>query len=134
VDAVTAVSTATDLTLILPDRIGSLAETLRKLADADVNIVGHAGFPAWAGEGILHVVVDDVSVALQALAANGIELREQREVLVVDVEHVPGSLASIFERIASVGANVDLTYSLADQRVVIGANFVERAIAALSRE
>ena len=122
----------TDLTLILPDRVGSLAEALGYLAGAGVNVLGHGGFPAWAGEGILHLVVDDVARTVHALTEARIEVREQREVVVVEVRDVPGSLASVFERIAGAGVNIDLTYSLADQRVVIGVNYVERALASLN--
>lgn len=130
----TELTVQTDLTLILPDRVGSLAETLRKLADAQVNIVGHGGFPAWEGEGLLHLIVEDVEAALAAMVQAGIEVREERQVLVVPVDSVPGSLAAAFERIAGVGVNIDLTYSLADGRVAIGVNNLERALRALGSD
>ena len=132
--AVSPVSLATDLTLILPDRIGSLAETTRLLARAGINIIGHGGFPAWAGEGILHLVVDDPARAVSALHAANIEVREERQVLVVPVDDHPGSLAAAFECIAAQGVNVDLTYALADARVVIGVDDVARARRALDSQ
>jgi hypothetical protein len=128
----TRLTVATDLTLILSDRVGSLAETLRTLGNAGVNVLGHGGFPAWAGEGILHLIVDDPEQARAALAAGGIEIREQRDVVVATVENAPGSLASLFERIASANVSIDLTYALADGRVAIGVQNVDRSIRAIS--
>src|SRR5688500_10117414 len=132
--AVSPVSLATDLTLILPDRIGSLAETTRLLARAGINIMGHGGFPAWAGEGILHLIVDDPALAVAALHAAKIEVREERQVLVVPVDDQPGSLATTFECLAARGVNVDLTYALADARVAIGVDDVERARQAIDSQ
>lgn len=124
---------ATDLTLILPDRIGSLAEATGVLARASISIRGHGGFPAWAGEGILHMVVDDPERATAALREAGIEVREDRLVLTVGLVDRPGSFARALARIADARVNVDLTYTLTDGSVVIGVNDVERARRALER-
>lgn len=124
-------ATDTDLTLILPDRVGTLAQTLGLLGRAGINIAGHSGFPAWAGEGILHLIVDDAERARTVLHDNGIEVREERRVLIVSVDHQPGALAARMATIAGAGVNIDLTYSLADGRVVIGVNEPDRALAVL---
>lgn len=126
------VSTATDLTLILPDRVGSLAETMAAFRGAGVSIRGHAGFPAWAGEGVLHLIVDDTDRARAALREIGVEVREERVVLTIPVADRPGSFADVLERVAAVGVSVDLTYSLADGSIVLGVNDNERASRALA--
>ena len=122
-----AVGIATDLTLILPDRVGSLAQAMAALARAGVNIEGHGGFPAWAGEGVLHLIVDDADAARVALAEAGIEVRDERPVLTVLLEDRPGSFAGVLGDVAAAGVNVDLTYAIGNRGVVIGVNDVQKA-------
>ncbi|HVM29464.1 MAG TPA: hypothetical protein VM305_01650 [Candidatus Limnocylindrales bacterium] len=121
---------ATDLTLILPDRIGSLAQTLDCLRQAGVEVEGCAGFPAWAGEGILHVLVADADGPRQALRGIGVEIREERQLLVtVPLDGVAGT-ASVLERVAAAGVNVDLIYQLRDGSLALGVNDLSRAVRA----
>ncbi|HSH21063.1 MAG TPA: hypothetical protein VK992_00420 [Candidatus Caenarcaniphilales bacterium] len=127
----TLLSTATDLTLILPDRVGSLAEAMDVFRRARINIRGHGGFPAWAGEGVLHLLLDDPDRAMAALREAGIEVREERVVLTVRVSDEPGAFADVLDRIAGVGVNVDLTYLTTSGEIVVGVNDIERARRAL---
>ncbi|MDQ3937052.1 MAG: ACT domain-containing protein [Chloroflexota bacterium] len=125
------ISTATDLTLILPDRVGSLAHAMDVFGRAGVNIRGHGGFLAWAGEGVLHLVVDDTERGMAALREAGIEVREERIVITVGLPDRPGALAHVLQRVAAAGVNVDLTYALADGQVVLGVNDNRKAGRAL---
>lgn len=128
-----AIEVATDLTLILPDRVGSLAQVMSVLAGASVNIVGHGGFPAWAGEGILHLIVDDPDRTRTALAEAGIEVRDERPVLTVPLEDRPGAFARVLGSVAAAGVNVDLTYTIGNGGVVLGVNDVQKARRALEQ-
>jgi hypothetical protein len=125
---------ATDFTLILPDVVGSLAACFGQLGEAGVNVIGHAGFIAWAGEGVLHLMADDPDAAREALAKAGVEVREERQVLVVPLNDRPGTLAGVLRQVAASGANVDLTYVTADGRAVIGVNDLQRALARLQQD
>ncbi len=58
---------ATDLTVILEDRPGTLADVGEALGEAGINIDGMCGFPC-EGRGRLHVLVDDPVNARRALA------------------------------------------------------------------
>ncbi len=117
----------TDLTLILPDRVGSLAQALGVFAGAGIEIDGCAGFPAWAGEGILHALVREVDAARDALAAAGIVIREEREVLVTRPLEGTAEAARALELIAAANVNIDLIYQLRDRRLVLGVNRLEVA-------
>lgn len=66
-----------DLTIILTNRPGTLADAAEALGRAGVNIRGGCGFPA-GGEGIFHVLVDDPSAARAALSEAGLEVRDER--------------------------------------------------------
>ena len=116
---------ATDLTVILVNRPGTLADAAEALGRAGVNIQGTCGFPA-GGEGVMHVLVDDAATARRALVEAGLEVRSERDVALLDaLPRQPGSLGSALRRIADAGANVDLIYNTEDGRLVLGGEDVE---------
>ena len=109
-----------DLMVILVNRPGTLADAAEALGRAGVNIEGGCGFPA-GGEGVLHVLVEDAAGARRAIEQAGLEVREERDVVVLDpLPDQPGTLGAALRRIADAGVNVDLLYSAADGRVVLG--------------
>ena len=55
------------------------------------------------------------------------EVRGEREVVVVDVDDTPGGLGRVARRFADAGINVDLVYLTADGRLVVGPDDVKRA-------
>lgn len=110
---------ATDLTIVLMNRPGTLAEAAESLGGAGINIDGTCGFPS-GGEGIMHVLVEDAEGARAAIERAGLEVRSKREVVVLDrLPERPGSLGEALRRIASAGVNVDLLYLTTDGRVVL---------------
>lgn len=120
-----------DITLILPDKVGSLAHAFRALAARGVVPLGCAGFPAWAGEGILHVLVEDADAARDALHDAGVTIREERELLLTRPLDGEAQIAQVLALVAEVGANVDLIYQLADGGLAIGVNRLEAALRAI---
>lgn len=121
---------ATDLTVILENRPGTLAQAAEALGSAGVNIDGSCGFPC-EGVGVFHVVVQDATTARSALKGAGFEVRGEREVLVLDIEDKPGALGETCRRIADAGVNVDLQYLATGTRVVLGADDIEKARGAI---
>jgi hypothetical protein len=121
---------ATDLTVILEDRPGTLADMGEALGNAGVNVDGMCGFPS-EGKGVMHILVDDAGAARGALEAAGIEVGGEREVLVVDVEDQPGAFGAVARKIANEGVNFDLTYLATNTRLVVGTNDLEKTRAAL---
>jgi len=108
----------TDLSVVLVDRPGTLADAAEALGRAGINIDGVCGFPA-GGEGIMHVLVEDATAAREALTAAGLEVRDERDVVVTSVEDRPGTAGALLRRIADAGANVDLLYLTMDGRLVL---------------
>lgn len=120
----------TDLTVYLDDRPGQLATVARALADAGVNIEGYFGLVV-GGQGIMHVAVDDEAAAMRALSAADFEVREPQEVLAVDCEDRPGALAERVEALSRTGVNVTVSYLGTGTRIIVGAEDLEAARAAL---
>src|SRR6185295_12696838 len=74
----------TDLTVVLVNKPGSDAAAMQALGRAGINIEGITG-SGCGGEGILHILVADGPAARRALESAGQVVREEREVLVVQV-------------------------------------------------
>lgn len=121
---------ATDLTVILENRPGTLAQAAEALGSAGINIDGSCGFPC-EGVGIFHILVQDGSAAGATLKGAGFDVRAEREVLVLDLEDKPGTLGEVCRRIANAGANIDLQYLATNTRVVIGADDLVKARGAI---
>lgn len=112
---------ATDLTIYLENRPGTLAEVGEVLGNAGINIDGTCGFPA-EGRGVLHVLVDDAREARQALTEAGLECGEEREVEVLSIVDQPGEMGRQLRRAADAGVNVDLIYLASGTRLVLGSD------------
>ena len=121
---------ATDLTVILADRPGTLADMGEALGKAGINIDGLCGFPC-EGEGVIHILVEDAAGARSALEGIGLEVRSERQVLILEVEDRPGVLGDITRRIANAGVNIDLVYAASNTRLVLGADDLDKARAAV---
>lgn len=121
---------AKDLTIILEDRPGSLAAMGQALGKAGVNMEGSGGF-VFEGKGILHILVEDAAAARRALQGAGIEVRGERDVLVLDIPDQPGELGKAARRMADAGVNIDLVYLNTKGKVVFGVDNMEKARAAM---
>jgi hypothetical protein len=121
---------AMDLTVILEDRPGTLADLGEALGKAGINIEGGCGFPC-EGKGVMHILVEDAAAARQALEEAGIEVRGERQVLVLEIEDRPGTLGEVSRRIANAGVNIDLAYVASNNRLVLGADDLDKARAAV---
>ncbi|NIQ37465.1 MAG: ACT domain-containing protein [Proteobacteria bacterium] len=119
-----------DLTVILEDRPGTLAEVGEALGKAGINIDGFCGFPC-EGKGIFHILVEDAVAARRVLEEIGFEIRGERHVLVLELEDRPGTLGDVTRSIAKAGVNIDLIYVATNTRVVIGADDLDKARAAV---
>ncbi len=121
---------AIDLTVILEDRPGTLADVGEALGKAGINIEGLCGFPS-EGKGVLHLLVEDESTARRALEEAGLQVHSERQVLILDVEDRPGEFGSICRRIANAGINIDLVYLATNTRLVVGADDLDKARAVI---
>jgi hypothetical protein len=121
---------ATDLTIYLENRPGTLAEVGEALGNAGVNIEGGCGFPC-EGRGVMHVLVNDEAAARSALEGAGIQVAAATEVMVVDVVDVPGSLGAVTRKMADAGVNVELLYLATNTRLAMGVDDMEKARGAM---
>ncbi len=121
---------AIDLTVILEDRPGTLADMGEALGKAGINIEGLCGFPS-EGKGVIHILVEDGPNARRALEEAGLQVRSERQVLILDVKDRPGEFGSICRRIANAGINIDLVYLATNTRLVVGTDDLDKARAVI---
>lgn len=119
-----------DLTVVLEDRPGTLAELGEALGEAGINIDGICGVQC-ENETAIHILVEDADGARRALEANGIKISDERDVLVVEVEDRPGTLGGVARSIANAGVNIELVYLAANTKLVIGVDDLDAARAAV---
>lgn len=120
----------TDLTVVLEDSPGKLANMGEALGKAGVNIDGGCGF-ACEGKGVIHILVEDASAARRGLEEVNIEVTNERQVLLVDMEDQPGELGKIARRVADAGVNIDVLYLSASSQLVLGVDNLDKARAAI---
>ncbi len=117
---------AKDLTVLLEDRPGTLADLGEALGAAGINIDGMCGFPC-EGRGVIHILVEDASEARQALEDAGLNVETEREVLLFEAEDRPGTLGETARKLAEAGVNIELIYKSTQTKLVIGADDLEKA-------
>jgi len=121
---------AKDMTVVLKDRPGTLADMGEALGRAGINIDGICGVHC-QDETAIHILVEDVDGARRALEASGIEVSDEREVLIMEVEDRPGVVGDVARSIANAGVNIELVYLATNTRLVIGTDDLEKARAAV---
>lgn len=121
---------AKDLTVVLENRPGTLAELGEALGNAGINVDGMCGFPC-EGRGVIHILVEDASAARLALEDADLGVDAERDVLLYEAEDRPGMLGETTRKLADAGVNVDLIYKATQTKLVIGADDLEKAQAAL---
>jgi hypothetical protein len=118
-----------DLTVVVPDRPGTLAHLADEIGKAGINIEGFAGDNI-EGEAVLHLLVEDPRLVRQIMENAGLEIRAERDVLVIDTDDRPGALSGVAQRIAGSGVNIDFLYGVRG-RLVFGVDDFEKAERAL---
>ena len=121
----------TNITINLDHRPGELARLGEALGQAGINVNGMCAITS-ADAGTIHLLINDAGGARTALGAAGIAVDSEREVLVVEtIQDQPGALGEIARRVAEAGVNLDLVYLATNTRLVLGADDLEKARAAL---
>ena len=122
-----------DLTVILKNQPGMLADMGEVLGKNGINMEGICGFPL-KEEGIIHILVEDETTTKWVLENEGFEVRAVREVLVLDIGNIagkPGTGGKMARKIGKAGVNIDLIYLAENNRIVLGVDNLGKAREAL---
>ncbi|MDX1510328.1 MAG: ACT domain-containing protein [Nitriliruptorales bacterium] len=119
-----------DLVIIPEDRPGELARIGEAAGEAGLNIEAFSAFTG-GGKGIIHLLVDEDSRALEVFTSAGFEVKAARSVVVVDIDDQPGALGATCRALAEAGVNIEQAYLSAKSQLVIICDDNEGAKAAL---
>ena len=115
-----------DLAIRLENRPRAIAEMGEALGKAGVSVEGGGGF-VFDGKAIAHFLFEDASAARQALEENGIEVLEDREVLVQKLnQEQPGQLGKISRLMAEAGVNIEVIYSDHQNQLILVVDDLEK--------
>jgi hypothetical protein len=120
-----------NLTFLLENRPGTLAQLCDTLATAGVNIEGISGVPCEM-RGLINLLVKNADLATTTLEKVKIEVKEVRDVLIWDLAEKdlvgkPGALADLLFDLSFQGINVNLIYFTENSQVVVGVDDFEKA-------
>jgi hypothetical protein len=120
-----------DLTVIMDDQPGKLADLGEATGRAGVNIAGLCAMVG-DGKGLIHLLVDNADAARGALEEAGIRVADEREAVIVDLHDKPGAMGEVARDLAAAGVNIDVAYTIfSGVRLVILTEDVEAARQAL---
>ncbi|MBN1454623.1 MAG: ACT domain-containing protein [Anaerolineales bacterium] len=108
---------ATEFSIMLEDRPGSLADLTEALAQNAVNIIAIHVSPC-GEEGVAQFITNDPDATIEAL--NTIDLAfTAQEVLMVTLPHEPGSLARLARALTNAGININAVYMTYNRQIVL---------------
>lgn len=115
-----------DVTIVLEDRPGALAEAGEALDAAGVSVEG-GGLFVVEGRGIAHFLFADGAAVRAALEAAGIQVSCVRNVIALRLDQaVSGQLGKVARRMAAAGVNIEVQYSDHDNQLILVVDDVER--------
>jgi hypothetical protein len=105
------IESATQLAVFLSNRPGALARVCAELTSAQINI--HAlAISDTADHSVVRMVVSDPTKALMLLGERGV-LALETDVLMIETDNRPGTLAQIADRLAHEEVNIEYAYMAA---------------------
>ena len=108
-----------DLTIMLENRPGALAEMGDALGRAGVSIEGGGAFVV-KSTGVAHFLFEDGEAARKALETAGINVVAVNDVLVQRLNQAqPGQLGKLTRRMAEAGVNIEVLYSDHDHQLIL---------------
>ncbi|MCL2264572.1 MAG: ACT domain-containing protein [Treponema sp.] len=103
------------ISVFLENTTGRLSEVTKTLANAQINLRA-ISIADTADFGILRIIVDKTEKAVDALIASGFTTR-QTDVVAVEIEDTPGSLAALMDVFKDSHVNIEYLYASLEGQV-----------------
>ncbi len=126
---------ATQLAIFLDNKPGALSRVCHALAEAEINI--HAlAISDTVDHSVVRIVVSDPTKALMLLGESG-ALALESDVLMIESDNEPGTLAKIADSLSQASVNIEYAYLATSPKsnkglMILRASDVKKAHAALS--
>ncbi len=122
-----------DLTVLLENVPGKLADLGETLGKNNINMEGLCGFPLKEEGFLMHILVEDETETRQVLEKAGFQIHSAHEVIVLTGQPgrnpilESGTAGRVARKIGDVGVNIDLMYFAGLNRLIIGVDDYEKA-------
>lgn len=125
-----------ELVVAVPNKIGTLANISKILAEHGINIEGVAGYAVDDATAKIMLVADDLLRARETLAKNGYKNIKENEVAVVDLENKAGALKGLTAKLAAEKIDIKYIYGTTcptgcPARLIISTTANEKAVVAM---
>lgn len=125
------------LSIPLENSPGRLHEVTKALGDADINLRAHCICDSTHDFGVLRILVSDLSTARGIMMDRYIPARVD-DVVAVEIEDTPGSLARVLSLFLGTKINVEYMYAVAGANLekavmVFRFNLIDQAIEMLEK-
>ena len=125
----------TQLTAILPNRPGALADLLEALSDNKINVIALCVVDT-AEHGLARFVVSEPEEAQRALEQCGIPYGTNQAISLA-LPNTPGALGDVARKLAKAKVNIDYAYASTSDadpaRAILGVSNMKRARSALAK-
>lgn len=122
-----------DLTIILENKPGILADLGELLGKHNINMEALCGIP-FNDESVVHIVVEDETTAKYILEENNFKVSAIRDVIVLNIVDFAGKAGSggkLARKIGNAGVNIDTIFMAENNRIVLGVDNIDKALTAL---
>jgi hypothetical protein len=122
-----------DITIILKNQPGVLADLGELLGKHNINMEGLCGIPM-NDESVMHIIVEDETTTKWVLEQEGFVVSAIRDVIVLDIADIAGKAGTggkMARKIGNAGVNIDLIYLAENNRIVLGVDNIDKALTAL---
>jgi hypothetical protein len=129
-----SMESATQLAVFLSNRPGALARVCEALSKAEINIHALATSDT-VDHSVVRMVVSDPTKALMIFGEAGV-LALENDVVMIESDNEPGTLARIAERLSKVDVNIEYAYMAASLKstrglMILRPSDVDKAMRAL---
>lgn len=129
------ISIETQLSVFLDNRPGTLARTCQALAKEGINILA-LSISETVDHAVVRMVVSDAKKADQVLTKLHATV-QGRDVILMSIPNQPGVLATIAEKLAEAGVNIEYAYCTSSAghavgNMVLRTNDIEETVSILS--
>jgi hypothetical protein len=98
------------ITLIVDDKVGALADLSYVLGKSHINIESVSA-EAHGGKAVINLLLDDERKAQSILKANGYKILSS-EMMVIKIRDEPGTLSDVSQRLKDAGVNIESLFLL----------------------
>ena len=129
------VKMAKEISILMANKVGLLAEICKLIADKGINIEAAAGYGK-GKEAEIMLITDKNTAAIETLVKNNYKAAKERDVIVLEMKNKPGALKDMTRKLADKGIDIKHLYGTTPSgdcpaKIVLNTSDNQKALVAL---